>query len=224
MKLLVVEDYGVLRTSLAKGFREAGFAVDQAGDGETGLWYALDEDYDAIVLDLMLPRLDGLRVLQRLRAEGKKTHVLVLTAKDAVEDRVKGLEMGADDYLVKPFAFEELLARIHALVRRKYASKAPAVRVGDLEIDRAARRVRRGKRAIELTAKQYAVLELLALRAGEVVPRADLWNSLYAFDEEPTSNLLEVYVNQLRRKLEAQGEPRLIHTRRGVGYLLEEAS
>ncbi len=224
MRILVVEDYAPLQASLVKGLGEAGFAVDLAADGEEGLWYALGEDYDAIVLDLMLPKLDGLTLLARLRAGGKQAHVLILTARDAVEDRVRGLETGADDYLVKPFAFEELLARVNALIRRRYAVKSPAVRVGDLEIDRATHRVRRGQRAIELTAKQYALLELLALRAGEVVPRVELWGHLYAFEDEPNSNLLEVYVAQLRRKLEAAGEPRLIHTRRAVGYVLEEAS
>ncbi len=224
MRVLIVEDYAPLRVSLAKGLREAGFAVDLAADGEEALWHALDADYDAIVLDLMLPRIDGLSVLERLRKQGKQTHVLILTARDAVPDRVRGLEAGADDYLVKPFAIEELLARIQALVRRRYAAKSPAVRVADLVIDRAARRVRRGRRAIVLTAKQFALLELLALRAGEVVPRAEIWSHLYAFEDEPNSNLLDVYVGQLRRKLEAGGEPRLIHTLRGVGYVLREAS
>ena len=224
MKVLIVEDYAPLLASLVKGLREAGFAVDAAADGEEGLWHALEGDYDAIVLDLMLPRRSGLSLLRRLRERDDRTHVLILTARDAVEDRVRGLESGADDYLVKPFAFEELLARVNALVRRRYAAKSPAVRVGDLEIDRATQRVRRGSRPIDLTAKQYALLDLLVLRAGEVVPRADIWNHLYAFEDEPNSNLLEVYVAQLRRKLESGGEARLIHTRRGVGYLLEEAS
>ncbi len=223
MRILVVEDYAPLRLSLAKGLREAGFAVDLAADGEEGLWHALGEEYDTIVLDLMLPKLDGWRVLERLRAKGKQCHVLLLTARDAVDDRVRGLEAGADDYLVKPFAFAELLARVNALVRRRYAVKSPMIRIGDLEIDRASRRVRREQREIPLTAKQYALLELLAVRAGEVVPRAEIFSRLYAFDDEPNSNLLEVYVLQLRRKLEACGEPRLIYTRRGVGYLLEGA-
>lgn len=222
MKILIVEDYSPLRGALAKGLREAGFAVDLAVDGQEGLWHALEEDYDAIVLDLMLPKLDGLSVLERLRAQGKQSHVLILTARDAINDRVRGLEAGADDYLIKPFAFEEFLARIKALVRRRYAAKSPALRIGDLEIDRASQRVRRGQRAMTLTAKQYALLELLAVRAGEVVSRADMWSHLYEFAEDPSSNLLEVYVGQLRRKLEAGGESRLIHTRRGFGYVLEE--
>lgn len=224
MRLLLIEDYEPLRTSVAQGLREEGFAVDATGDGDEGLWYALGEDYDAIVLDLMLPGLDGLSLLQRLRAEGRQTHVLILTARDAVEDRVRGLEAGADDYLVKPFAFQELVARVNALVRRRYAVKSPVVCVGDLAVDRGARTVLRGERAVELTAKQFALLELLVLRAGEAVPRADLWAHLYGFEDEPSSNLLDVYVAQLRRKLEAGGEPRVIHTRRGFGYVLEASS
>lgn len=222
MRVLIVEDYAPLRGSLAKGLREAGYAVDVAADGEVGLWHAIGEDYDTIVLDLMLPKLDGLTVLERIRQAGKEAPVLILTARDAVKDRVRGLEAGADDYLVKPFAFEELLARVKALTRRRYAVKSPTVRIGDLEIDRASQRVKRGERAIEVTAKQYAFLELLALRAGQVVSRAEIWSHLYEFEAEPNSNLLEVYVGQLRRKLEAAGESRLIHTRRGAGYVLEE--
>ncbi len=221
MKLLVVEDYEPLRRSLVRGLVEAGFAVDEAKDGEEGLWLAKGEDYDAIVLDVMLPKLDGLTVLARLREAGRPTHVLLLTARDAVADRVAGLNAGADDYLVKPFAFDELLARVHALVRRRYEAKSPLVRVADLELDRATRRVRRGARAVELTAKQYALLELLALRQGQVVSRDDLWAHMYGFDADLESNLLEVYVAQLRRRLEANGEPRLLHTRRGMGYVLE---
>ena len=221
MKLLVVEDYEPLRRSLVRGLSEAGFAVDAAKDGEEGLWLAKGEDYDAVVLDIMLPKLDGLAVLARLREAGRPTHVLLLTARDAVADRVAGLNAGADDYLVKPFAFDELLARVHALVRRRYEAKSPLVRVADLELDRATRRVRRGERAVELTAKQYALLELLALRAGQVVARDELWAHMYGFDAELVSNLLEVYVAQLRRRLEAGGEPRLLHTRRGMGYVLE---
>jgi DNA-binding response OmpR family regulator len=224
LRILIIEDYAPLRGSLAKGLREAGFAVDVAGDGAEGLWYALGENYDVIVLDLMLPKLDGLSVLERMRAEGRQAHVLILTARDAVKDRVRGLEMGADDYLVKPFAFEELLARVQALIRRSYAAKSPALRIGDLVIDRSSQRVTRGQRSIDVTAKQYALLELLALRAGQVVSRAEIWSHLYEFAEEPNSNLLEVYVAQLRKKLESGGEPRLVHTRRGAGYVMEDVS
>lgn len=224
MKILLVEDYAPLRATLLKGLRDAGHTVDAAADGEEGLWFAQGQEFDVIVLDLMLPGIDGLELLRRLRAGGKQTHVLILTARDAVDDRVRGLEFGADDYLTKPFAFEELKARINALGRRRFAAKSPALRIGDLEIDRGARRVSRGARTLQLGAKPYALLELLALRAGEVVSREELWSQLYAFDDEPSSNLLEVYVAQLRRKLEAEGEPRLIHTHRGVGYQLREPS
>ena len=224
MKILLVEDYAPLRATLLKGLRDAGHTVDAAADGEEGLWFAEGQEFDVIVLDLMLPGIDGLELLRRLREGGRQTHVLILTARDAVEDRVRGLEFGADDYLTKPFAFEELKARINALGRRRFAAKSPALRIGDLEIDRGARRVSRGARTLQLGAKPYALLELLALRAGEVVSREELWSQLYAFDDEPSSNLLEVYVAQLRRKLESEGEPRLIYTHRGVGYQLREPS
>jgi len=224
VKILLVEDYAPLRATLLKGLRDAGHTVDAAADGEEGLWFAEGQEFDVIVLDLMLPGIDGLELLRRLREGGRQTHVLILTARDAVEDRVRGLEFGADDYLTKPFAFEELKARINALGRRRFAAKSPALRIGDLEIDRGARRVSRGARTLQLGAKPYALLELLALRAGEVVSREELWSQLYAFDDEPSSNLLEVYVAQLRRKLESEGEPRLIYTHRGVGYQLREPS
>lgn len=221
MKLLLVEDYAPLRRSLIQGLGEAGFTVDATGDGEEGLWFARQASHDVIVLDLMLPGMSGLEILATLRSEGIDTHVLILTAKDQVEDRVAGLDAGADDYLVKPFAFEELLARIHALVRRRYGQKSPMLQVADLTLDRAKRAVTRGERTLSLTPRQFTLLEVLALRAGDVVPREDLWSQLYAFEDEPNSNLLEVYVAQLRRKLEAEGEARLIHTHRGVGYCLE---
>ncbi|MBL7223618.1 MAG: response regulator transcription factor [Candidatus Brocadiae bacterium] len=222
MRVLVVEDYAPLRKSLARGLRQEGFAVDLSADGEEGLWYAQSNDYDVIVLDLMLPKLDGLGILRRLRGEGHKAPVLILTAKGEVDDRVHGLNLGADDYLVKPFAFKELLARIQALVRRRYDSHDPMLCVGDLTIDTAARTATRSGRALDLTAREYALLELLALRAGEVVTRTDIWEHVYEFDSSAQSNVVEVYIGYLRRKLEQGGLPRLIHTRRGQGYVLEE--
>jgi DNA-binding response OmpR family regulator len=153
MRILVVEDYKPLRKSLTKGLQEAGFAVDATGDGEEGLWYARSNEYDAIVLDLMLPGIGGLTILEKLRNRGVPSHILILTAKDTVEDRVRGLDLGADDYLVKPFAFEELLARLRALVRRKYTAKSPIIRIADLEIDTASRTARRGGEEIDLTAR-----------------------------------------------------------------------
>ena len=222
MKVLLVEDYRPLQTSLAKGLREAGFAVDATGDGKEGLWYAMGGEYDAIILDLMLPGMDGLSILRKLRAEGRKSHVLILTAKDTVPDRVRGLDLGADDYLVKPFAFEELLARIRSLVRRKYEQKRPCVEVGDLKIDTVAKQVRRGKEEIELTQREYALLEYLALRSGQIVSRSDIWEHVYEFESQATSNVVDVYIGYLRRKIDHPGDRPLIHTVRGRGYVLKE--
>ncbi len=222
MKILVIEDYEPIRTSVAQGFREAGFAVDATGDGEEGLWYARGGDYDVIILDLMLPKVDGLTILGRLREHENPASVLILTAKDTVQDRVKGLDLGADDYLVKPFAFEELLARVRALVRRKYEARSPVISVADLEIDTSARTVRRAGRAVELTAREYAILEFLALRVGQVVTRTEIWDHIYDFDAEPGSNVIDVTVGHLRKRLQRGKRPPLIHTRRGVGYVLGE--
>lgn len=223
MKVLLIEDYAPVRKSVEQGLREAGYAVDSTGDGEEGLWYACSSEYDVIILDWMLPGIDGLTLLRRLREKGNPVHVLILTARDGVEDRVRGIDEGADDYLVKPFAFEELLARVRALVRRKYESKSPFIRVADLEIDTTRRSVRRRGRTVELTVREYALLEFLALRAGQVVSRTQIFDHLYDFAAEPGSNVIDVYVGYLRRKLEEEGHPRLIHTRRGAGYVLEEA-
>ena len=218
VRLLLVEDSTRLRTTLVRGLTHAGYAVDAAADGNEGLWLAGENDYDVIVLDLMLPGLDGLALLRKLRERGQGTHVLVLSARDTVEDRVQGLAAGADDYLVKPFSFDELCARIQALVRCTYQEKNPTLRRGELEIQTAARRVTIGGREVKLTPREYGLLELLALRAGQVVSRRDLWEHLYAFDSEATSNVLDVLVCSLRRKLHREG---LIQTRRGEGYLLE---
>jgi DNA-binding response OmpR family regulator len=220
MPVLLVEDYLPLQRSVAEGLREAGFAVDVTGDGEEGLWYATGGGYDGIILDIMLPGMDGLAVLKRLREEEDDTPVLILTARDAVADRVQGLNLGADDYLAKPFAFEELLARVHALVRRRYGRGSPEIVVGALRIDTAARRAWRGSRELQLTAREYTLLEYLAMRAGETVSRSDIWQHLYEFEAEATSNVVDVYIGYLRRKLEEPGEARLIRTVRGVGYAL----
>ncbi|HEX40733.1 MAG TPA: response regulator transcription factor [Phycisphaerales bacterium] len=220
MRVLLVEDYRPLRQSLSQGLREAGFALDVTGDGTEGLWYAEGNPYDAIVLDLMLPGVDGLEILRRIRGKGIQSPVLILTAKDTVADRVTGLDAGADDYLVKPFAFEELLARIRALVRRRYDEKRPGIEVGDLRIDPAARRVHRGDTEIELTRREYALLEYLAMRAGQVVPREDIWEHIYEFNSVTTSNVVDVYIGYLRRKIEGPGLTPLIHTIRGQGYMV----
>jgi len=189
-------------------------------DGEAGLEYAQAAPYDAIVLDLMLPKLDGLSVLERLRLADHQAAVLILTARDTVPDRVKGLDLGADDYLVKPFAFEELLARLRALVRRRYESRDRVIRVGDLEIDTVARAVRRAERTITLSAREYALLEYLGRRRGHVVTRAEIWEHVYDFASDPSSNVVDVYIGYLRRKIDQGEGVKLIETRRGQGYRL----
>jgi two-component system, OmpR family, copper resistance phosphate regulon response regulator CusR len=215
MRVLVVEDYKPVRDSVAKGLREAGFGVDVAGDGGEGLWMAENNEYDVIVLDLMLPKVSGLDVLSRLRQAGCQTHVLVLTARGDLEDRVRGLELGADDYLPKPFAFKELLARVRALVRREYRRKSPTLVVGELRLDTAAQRVWVGDEEKTLTAREYALLEYLVMRQGEVVSRTDIWNHLYDWLSAATSNVVDVYIGYLRKKL---ASPSLIQTVRGRGY------
>ncbi|NUQ65519.1 MAG: response regulator transcription factor [Pirellulales bacterium] len=224
MRLLLVEDYPPLQKSVAKGLREAGFAVDVTGDGQEALWYGLGNPYDVIILDLMLPGLDGLSILRRLRTEGRQTHVLIITAKDAVPDRVAGLNAGADDYVVKPFEFDELLARVQALVRRGYYRKDPVLTVGPLRIDTAAQRVERENVPLELTAREYALLEYLAMRAGEVVTRTDIWEHVYDFHSNAMSNVVDVYIGHLRKKIDREGEPSLIETVRGRGYVLRKVS
>lgn len=222
MKLLLIEDYAPLRTSLVKGLTENGYAVDATGDGAEGLWYASTGEYDVVVLDLRLPGMDGLEVLRKLRKGRNKVHVLIVTAKDSVDDRVAGLDLGADDYLVKPFEFSELLARIRALIRRKHDQKDPVIRVDDVEIDTSAREVRRAGKPVDLTVREYAIVEFLARKAGRVVPRQTIHEGIYDFAAELSSNVIDVYIGRIRRKLEAGGGPRILHTKRGYGYMLGE--
>jgi DNA-binding response OmpR family regulator len=222
MRLLVVEDYRPLQQSLVKGLREAGFAVDTTRDGKEGLWYATSNEYDVIILDLMLPGMGGLEILRKMRTQGGKSHVLILTAKDTVQDRVTGLDLGADDYLVKPFAFEELMARIRALLRRSYREKNPSIKIKDLRIDLTTQRVWRSREEIQLTPREYVLLEYLAMRAGQMVSRSDIWEHVYEFNSSASSNVVDVYIGYLRRKIERAGKPALIHTVRGRGYLLGE--
>lgn len=224
MKLLVIEDSERLRRSLGHGLRRAGFAVDLTPDGREGLAYAEINDYDVIILDLMLPGMDGLTILRTLRQKGRKTHVLILSAKDQVQDRILGLELGADDYLIKPFAFEELCARIRALIRRRYESKSPAVRAGGVEIDMAQQKVLVSGEPVALTPTEYALLELLALRRGRVVSREQILAQLYESQAEVASNVVEVLVCSLRKKIQPTGAPPVIVTRRGSGYLIEAES
>jgi DNA-binding response OmpR family regulator len=224
MRILVIEDYEPLRRSIMRGLREAGYAVDCAADGEEGLSYLQSSVYDVIVLDLMLPEIDGLTLLERLRAGESTSRVLVLTAKDGIDDRVRGLDMGADDYLVKPFAFEELMARVRALQRRRYSQTSPTIKVGDLEINTNARIVRFLGIPVELTAREYSILEVLAVRRGQVVTRDEIWDRIYDFAAERNSNVVDVYVGYLRKKLSRAGAPTLIRTKRGIGYMLGEDS
>jgi DNA-binding response OmpR family regulator len=221
MRVLLIEDSARLRTYLARGLQRAGFAVDTAADGEEGLYYAESGDHDAIILDLMLPKLDGLSLLERLRGHGMKTHVLILTAKDTVEDRVKGLDTGADDYLVKPFALEELLARVQALVRRSYGVKTPKLSFGELEIDMARRVASRSGKELHLKPREYSLLEYLALRAGELVTRTEIERHIYDERVEPMSNVVDSAVCSLRKAIDVPGEASMIQTRRGMGYMFE---
>ena len=223
MRILLIEDYVPLQTAIVRGFREAGYSVDAASDGRAGACFAETGDYDVIVLDIMLPKKDGWTILEQLRECGKQTHVLMLTAKDQLADRIRGFKLGTDDYLVKPFAFEELLARVAALIRRKYNCKSPVVRVADLEIDRNTRTVHRAGQRIDLSARELSLLEFLAMRPGRVVSRDEIWEHVYDFSSIPGSNVIDVYIRLLRRKLERTDWPRLIHTRRGQGYVLGEA-
>jgi DNA-binding response OmpR family regulator len=223
--LLVVEDEVRLGEALVEGLTRAQYAADLALDGEQGLAFAQSAAYDAIILDVMLPKLDGFAVCQRLRAGGVWTPILMLTARDAVGDRIAGLDAGADDYLVKPFAFGELLARVRALLRRDSAAREGVLRVSQLTLEPAAQRVQWAGRAVDLTAREYRVLEALMRHPGWIVSRESLIESVWGFDfpdASDTSNLVEVYVGRVRRKLAEQGAPALIQTVRGAGYRLRE--
>jgi two-component system OmpR family response regulator len=213
MRLLVVEDEPDLLSGLARALRRDGYAVDTAVDGEEGLYKAGETDYDAILLDLQIPKLDGWTLLSRLR-ETRDTPVLVLTARDALEDRVRGLDGGADDYLAKPFDMPELLARLRAVIRRGSRQARAVIEIGDLEVDTASRSVRQAGKPVPLTAREYVLLEYLALHRGAVVSRTELYEHLFDENDATLSNLLDVHVSNLRRKL----GPDRIHTRRGLGY------
>jgi DNA-binding response OmpR family regulator len=224
VRVLLVEDHKPLARALRRGLEEEGFAVDLAEDGEDGDFKARSVSYDVIVLDLMLPKKDGLTLLREWRRDGMRTHVLCLTAKDTTDDKVRGLDIGADDYLTKPFQLEELLARLRALVRRQHQTKDPIIRVHDLEIDTAARTVRRGGQEIHLTPREYALLQFLAFHRGKVVSRSMIWEHLYDEHDESTSNVVDVYIRYLRTKIDKGFELPLILTRWGEGYMLRGES
>lgn len=222
MRLLVVEDDAKLQALLRRGLTEEGFSVDAASDGEEGLFLAETEAYDAVVLDLMIPKLPGIDLLRRLRARGKQTPVLILTARDGDAEKVSGLNLGADDYMTKPFKFDELTARLRALIRRANRVTEHVVRVADLEIDLTARRVTRAGRPIRLAAKPYALLELLALRKGKIVTRTEIYDHIYSGESDTLSNVADVHLCKLRDAVDRGFDVPLIHTVRGQGYVLKE--
>ena len=220
MRVLLIEDHKPLSRALRQGLEEEGFAVDVANDGTEGDFKARSAQYDVIILDLMLPGIDGLTLLQSWRRDGMSTHVLILTARGTIEEKVKGLNLGADDYLIKPFELEELLARLRALIRRGHQVKDPVLRIFDLEIDTAALKVKRSGKVIQLTPKEYALLEFLAFHRGKVATRTMIWEHLYDDQDESTSNVVDVYIRYLRNKIDKGQELPLILTRWGEGYLL----
>ncbi|CDM64242.1 response regulator transcription factor [Pyrinomonas methylaliphatogenes] len=222
MRVLLAEDDPRMARLIARGLREQAYAVDVAADGDEALYKVEINDYDIAILDVMLPKRDGFEVCRELRQKGWRRPILLLTARDAVEDRVRGLDLGADDYLTKPFAFKELMARLRALLRRSDELRPSIIRIADLEIDTNGQRVRRGGQPIELTAKEYALLEYLARNAGRIVRREEIAEHVWDERFDPFSNLIEVYINRLRRKIDEPFGTPLIHTRRGAGYVLLE--
>ncbi len=222
MKVLLAEDDQRIANFIIKGLRENAYAVDAAADGEDALYQAAINTYDVIILDVMMPVKDGFAVCRELRESGVKTPVLMLTARDAIDDKISGLDYGADDYLTKPFEFGELLARLRALLRRSGEIRPPKIVVEDLEINTTAQTVRRGGREIPLTTKEYTLLEYLAREKGKVVGRAEIAEHVWDESFDAFSNLIEVYVNRLRSKMDEGYDVQLIHTRRGAGYILDD--
>ena len=222
MRILLAEDEDDLREVTVKRLKTEGFGVDGCRDGQEALEYLDAADYNLVILDIMMPRLDGLSVLRKMRSGGNPVPVLLLTAKDAVSDRVQGLDAGADDYLTKPYAFEELMARIRALVRRNSTEKSDVLTVGDLSVELSTKRVMLGGKEILLSAKEFGLLETLIRHKGQVLSRAQLENQVWDFGFEGSSNIVDVYIRYLRRKVDDPFEKKLIHTIRGAGYVLKE--
>ncbi len=222
MRILVVEDEKKVGNFIRKGLEEESYAVDLALDGQSGFDLAGTTTYDLLILDLMLPKKDGFQVLKELRAKKIETPVLILTARDQIDDKVKGLDLGADDYLAKPFAFTELLARVRALLRRSNTSRAAMLRVGDLQLDPVTREVKRSERKIDLTAKEYALLEFFMRNKEKVLTRTIISEHVWDINFDSMTNIVDVYVNHLRNKIEEPEKKRLLHTVRGVGYVMRE--
>ncbi len=222
MRVLLVEDDPTIAAFVAKGLREAGFAVDEAADGETGLTLAREQKFDAAIVDVMLPRLDGLSLIDALRGRGIQTPVLILSAKRSVDDRVRGLQAGGDDYLTKPFAFAELIARVQALIRRSTGAAEPTtLGAGDLTLDLLTREVRRDGQPIELRPREYALLEYLLRHTGKVLTKTMILSHVWGYNFDPNTNVVDVLVSRLREKIDRSFDQKLIHTVRGVGYVLK---
>ncbi len=222
MRLLIVEDEKTLANLIKKGFEEEGYAVDVAYNGEDGLFLAKNNIYDAIVLDIMLPIIDGISLLKELREQNFSTPIILLTAKDSVKDKVLGLDSGSDDYLTKPFSFEELLSRVRAIIRRKFAASSPIIKICDLAIDTAQKTVKRCNKIIDLSAKEYSLLEYLALNKNKVINRTAIIEHLYDEDFDLDSNVIDVFINRIRNKIDKNFDKKLVHTFRGIGYSLKE--
>ena len=222
MRLLIAEDEKNLNKILAQQLRDNGYSVDACFDGEDALDHIRMTDYDGVILDIMMPKLDGLEVLKKMRADRIDTPVLFLTARDSVADRVEGLDLGADDYLTKPFAFEELLARVRVLIRKKSGNKTNTYTLADLTLDAQSREVKRGDTPISLSSKEFAILEYMIMNKNVVLSRDNLERHIWSYDYEGSPNMIDVYIRYLRKKIDEKFEPKLIHTVRGVGYVLKE--
>lgn len=223
MRILLAEDERDMNMLITKILKKEGYSVDSCFDGEEASEYLRGADYDAAILDIMMPKKDGYKVVEELRNRGSEIPVIFLTAKDGIQDRVKGLDIGADDYLIKPFDFDELLARIRAMTRRRGAHTSSIIKIGDLEIDTAARSVKRGNRNIELSAREFSILEYLAANKGRVLSREQIESHVWNYEYEGGTNVVDVYISYLRKKIDAAGETKLIHTVWGTGWTLKES-
>ena len=222
MRILVVEDQNKVSSFIKKGLEEEGYAVDIAHDGQMGLDMALDPVHDLIILDIQLPKIDGLQILQKLRNRGLATPVLLLTVRATIEDKVLGLDSGADDYLTKPFAFQELVARVRALLRRRTDTEPAVLRISDLTLDPARRLVLRGDEKIDLSPREFSLLDFFMRNPGRVLTRTMIIDHVWDYDFDTDTNVIDVYINYLRKKIDTGGKPKLIHTVRGAGYVLKE--